>query len=189
MSEEQIAACVRSIPDFPKPGILFRDITPLLRNHRVLRLALEALLRPCRNRELSAVAACDARGFIFGSLMAWELGLPLVLLRKAGKLPAATHRARYQLEYDTAGLELHQGDLGSGERVVLVDDLLATGGTAEAGCRLLRLAGAEVSACIFLIELSALQGRRRLTGTEVHSVLQYGPEDPETQAAPPAPSP
>jgi adenine phosphoribosyltransferase len=170
---ERLAAKVRDIPDFPKPGILFKDITPLIRDPASLRLAVHSLLQPFLGQPITAVAGMEARGFIFGSLVAWELGLGFVPLRKPGKLPYEVQSASYDLEYGSASLEVHTDALGKGDQVLLIDDLLATGGTAKASCELVESLGAEIAACAFVIELDFLKGREKLGNYPVHSLLHY----------------
>ncbi|MCC6203056.1 MAG: adenine phosphoribosyltransferase [Gammaproteobacteria bacterium] len=170
---EQLKHLIRDIPDFPKPGILFKDITPLLRDGAALRHAAELLVAPFLQEAISAVAGMEARGFIFGSLAAASLGCGFVPLRKPGKLPYATHRETYDLEYGSADLELHVDALTPADRVLLVDDLIATGGTAAAACRLLTACGATLVACAFVIELQGLAGRAALPGRTVHALLRY----------------
>lgn len=170
---DRLAAKIRDIPDFPKPGILFKDITPLVRDPAALRLAVHQLLQPFLGDQVTAVAGMEARGFIFGSLVAWELGVGFVPLRKPGKLPAEVHSVAYDLEYGQAALEVHQDALRPGDRVLLIDDLLATGGTAKASCELIERLGAEVIACCFVVELDDLGGRRQLSRYPVHALLHY----------------
>ena len=169
----RLRAKIRDISDFPKPGILFKDITPLLNDPASLRLAIHQLLHPFWGQDITAVAGMEARGFIFGSLVAWELGVGFVPLRKPGKLPYDVHSVSYDLEYGTACLEAHIDALGVGDRVLLIDDLLATGGTARASCDLVENLGAEVVACAFLIELDDLGGRAKLDQYKLHSILHY----------------
>ncbi|MEE9397589.1 MAG: adenine phosphoribosyltransferase, partial [Methylococcales bacterium] len=138
---ERIKAKIRNIPDFPKPGIQFKDITPLVNDPAVLRLTIHQLLHPFLGRDITAVAGMEARGFIFGSLVAWELGVGFVPLRKPGKLPYDVHQVSYDLEYGSATLEAHIDAVGVGDRVLLIDDLLATGGTAKASCELIERLG------------------------------------------------
>lgn len=164
---------VRDIPDFPKPGILFKDITPLVRDPASLRLAIHHLIHPFVGEPLTAVVGMEARGFIFGSLAAWELGVGFVPLRKPGKLPHEVQSVSYDLEYGSASLEVHSDALGPGDRVLLIDDLLATGGTARASCELVESLGAEVIGCGFVVELDSLRGRDRLERWRVHSLLHY----------------
>ncbi|ASF45414.1 adenine phosphoribosyltransferase [Methylovulum psychrotolerans] len=164
---------IRDIPDFPIPGIIFKDITPLVKDPAALRLAVHLLLQPFLGRPITAVAGMEARGFIFGSLVAWELGLPFVPLRKPGKLPYDVQNVSYDLEYGSAMLEIHSDALADTDRVLLIDDLLATGGTAKASCELIEKLGATVEACAFVVELDFLQGRDRLDGYETHSLLHF----------------
>jgi len=170
---DRLKACIRNIPDFPKPGIQFKDITPLVKDPPALRLAVQALVQPFRGAALTAVAGMEARGFIFGSLAAWELGIGFVPLRKPGKLPYDVRRISYDLEYGSATLEMHVDALGAGDRVLLVDDLIATGGTAAASCRLIEQLGASIEGCAFVVELDGLKGRDRLAGRRVHSLIHY----------------
>jgi len=162
---------IRPIPDFPKPGIMFRDLTPLLLSPDALRLAVHELVQPYRDARVDVVAGMEARGFIFGALVAWQLGTGFVPLRKPGKLPAEVEAVTYDLEYGTATLEVHRDALGRGHRVLLVDDVLATGGTAAASIDLVRRLGATLVGCAFLVELAALGGRARLAGHPLHAVL------------------
>lgn len=164
---------IRAIPDFPETGVVFRDISPLLREPAILRLAVHQLLHPFLGQPITAVAGMEARGFIFGALVAWELSVAFVPLRKPGKLPPATDRADYRLEYGFASLEMHLDALDASDQVLIVDDVLATGGTAAASCELVERRGAEVAGLSFLIELAGLNGRAGLPGREVHSVLTY----------------
>ncbi len=164
---------IRAIPDFPSPGIMFRDITPLVSDPATLRLAVHQLLHPFLGERLTAVVGMEARGFIFGSLVAWELGVGFVPLRKPGKLPYDVQAASYELEYGTATLEVHVDALDRDDRVLVVDDVLATGGTAAASCDLIEALGAEVAALAFVIELPDLGGRGRLGGRRVHSLVSF----------------
>ena len=164
---------IRDIPDFPKPGILFKDITPLVKDPATLRLAVHQLLQPYLGKNITAVAGMEARGFIFGSLVAWDLGLPFIPLRKPGKLPYEVESVSYDLEYGSATLEVHSDAFNDQDRVLLIDDLLATGGTAKASCELVEKFGATVVACAFVVELDFLEGRNKLSDYEVHSLLHY----------------
>ena len=164
---------IRDIPDFPKPGIIFKDITPLVKDPAALRLAVHQLIQPFLGRNITVVAGMEARGFIFGSLVAWELGLPFVPLRKPGKLPYDVQSVSYDLEYGSATLEAHIDAVDANDRVLLIDDLLATGGTAKASCELIEQLGAKVEACAFVVELDFLEGREKLGDYEVHSLLHY----------------
>lgn len=170
---ERLKAKIRDIPDFPKPGILFKDITPLVKDPAVLRLAVQQLGYPFRGQNITAVAGMEARGFIFGSLVAWDFGVGFVPLRKPGKLPYDVQSVAYDLEYGSAAMEVHIDALGAGDRVLLVDDLLATGGTAKASCELIESLGAEVVGCAFVVELDFLKGRENLSKYPVHSLLHY----------------
>ena len=168
-----IADYIRSIPDFPKPGILFRDITPLLASPEALRATVEQLADRVRDLNVDVVAAAEARGFIFAAPLAIQIGAGFVPVRKPGKLPFDTHAFRYQLEYGTDTLEIHIDGVEVGQRVLLVDDLLATGGTIEACCHLIERAGAKIVGCAFVIELSALGGRNRIAPHETISLIAY----------------
>ncbi|MCX7108263.1 MAG: adenine phosphoribosyltransferase [Methylococcales bacterium] len=164
---------IRDIPDFPKPGIVFKDITPLVKDPAALRLAVHQLIHPFLGRDITAIAGMEARGFIFGSLVAWDLGLPFIPLRKPGKLPYDVQSVAYDLEYGSATLEAHIDAFDSNDRVLLIDDLLATGGTAKASCDLVEKLGAKVEAIAFVVELDFLEGREKLSNYEVHSLLHY----------------
>jgi adenine phosphoribosyltransferase len=170
---ERLKSKIRDIPDFPKPGIIFKDITPLVKDPAACRLAVHQLLHPFLGREITAVAGMEARGFIFGALVAWELGIPFIPLRKPGKLPYDVQSVSYDLEYGSAALEVHIDAVDSQDKVLLIDDLLATGGTAKASCELIEKLGASVVACAFVVELDFLQGREKLQNYEVHSLLHY----------------
>ena len=168
-----LAKYIRDIPDFPKPGILFKDITPLLAEPRAFQDAIDRLAAQYEGDDIEAVAAAEARGFLFAAPMALRMNKPLVPLRKPGKLPYRTHALQYDLEYGSAELQIHIDGVAHGHRVLLVDDLLATGGTMEAGCKLIEKAGGEVAGCAFLVELTFLKGRERLKPHEVFSLIQY----------------
>ena len=168
-----IADYIRSIPDFPKPGILFRDITPLLASPEALQATVEQLAERVRDLDIDVVAAAEARGFIFAAPLAIQIGAGFVPVRKPGKLPFDTHAFRYQLEYGTDTLEIHIDGVEVGQRVLLVDDLLATGGTIEACCHLIERAGAKIVGCAFVIELSALGGRNRIAPHDTISLITY----------------
>lgn len=170
---DRLKAKIRDIPDFPKPGILFKDITPVLRDPHSLRMAVDHLHRPFVGQGITAVAGMEARGFIFGALVAWQLGVSFVPLRKPGKLPYDVKSIQYDLEYGSATLEVHTDAVQDGDRILIVDDLLATGGTALASCELLESLGAKVAACAFMVELDALGGRERLGQRDIHSLLHF----------------
>jgi adenine phosphoribosyltransferase len=171
-----LAALIRDIPDFPKPGIGFKDITPLLANPAGLDAAVGALAEHARPLDVEVVIGAEARGFLLGTALARELGAGFVLARKPGKLPYTTVSAEYLLEYGTDALELHSDAVASGARVLVHDDLLATGGTAKALCELVEQLGGRVVGCSFLIELAFLHGRQRLAGYDVHSLVRYDSE-------------
>jgi adenine phosphoribosyltransferase len=164
---------VRDIPDFPRPGIVFRDITPLLLDPRALDAAVMRLTQFGREREIDFVVAAEARGFILGGAVAHELNAGFVPARKRGKLPADTISTEYALEYGIDALEMHADAFAGGARVLLHDDLLATGGTARALADLVTRLGGEIAACAFLVELSFMRGRERLEGYVVHSLISY----------------
>lgn len=167
-----LARHIRDIPDFPKPGIVFKDITPLLADAVAFRTAIDALVSPFARR-VDMVLGIESRGFILGAAAAYALGTGLAIVRKPGKLPYETHRASYELEYGTDTLEIHRDALGPSHRVLLIDDLLATGGTAAAAARLVERCGGQVAACAFMVELGALEGRQRLAPYEVHTLLRF----------------
>ena len=168
-----IKAKIRAIPDFPKPGILFRDITPLLQDPEGLRATIEALCEPHLDNPPDFVAGIESRGFIFASAMAVRLGCGCVLIRKPGKLPGKVRRQTYDLEYGTDTIEIHEDALTTGDRVVLVDDLLATGGTMEAAAKLVTSLGATLLEQAFVVELGFLEGSKRLGGAPVRSLVTY----------------
>ena len=168
---------IRDVPDFPKPGIMFRDITPLLANADAFRHCIRLFADKYRDQNVKAVLAAEARGFIFAAPLALELGAAFVPVRKPGKLPFDTQAFHYELEYGTDTLEMHIDAVSPGDRVLLVDDLLATGGTIEACARLAQKSGAEVIGCAFAIELSFLNGRRRLEPIPCFSLIEYAGED------------
>lgn len=162
---------IRDVPDFPTPGILFRDITPLLASPEAFRAAVDAMVAPFRDARAGKVVGIEARGFMFGAAVARELGLGFVPARKPGKLPGRTEKVAYGLEYGSDALEVHADAFSPGESVLIVDDVLATGGTSAAAAELVERLGARVTALVFCIELAALQGRSRLSGRLAHAVL------------------
>lgn len=166
---------IRAIPDFPKPGIVFRDVTTLFADARGFRAAVDRLLAPYAGQPIDKVAALEARGFIMGGAVAHQLGCGFVPIRKAGKLPGKTISEKYELEYGEAEVELHDDAIQPGERVLVVDDLLATGGTAEAGIKLIERLGGEVIGCAFFVDLPDLGGRARLEemGFDLHALVSY----------------
>ncbi len=168
-----LAPFIRDIPDFPKAGILFKDITPLLANPPAFHEAIRLLFEHYQGRPIDAVAAAEARGFLFAAPLALRMNKPLVPLRKPGKLPYRTHKLQYDLEYGSAELHVHTDGFDQGAHVLLVDDLLATGGTLRAACKLIEQAGAKVVSCAVLVELSFLKGREKLQPHEVFSLIRY----------------
>lgn len=164
---------IRDISDFPIKGIQFKDITPLVKNPASLRFAIAELVKPFKNSNITAVAGMEARGFIFGSLVAWELDVGFIPLRKPGKLPYDVQRVDYELEYGTTSLEVHIDAIEPGDRILLVDDVLATGGTAKASCELIEQLNGEIVACTFVIELTDLKGREQISNYPIHSLIQY----------------
>jgi len=170
---EKLRAAVRDVHDFPKAGIVFKDITPVLNDPVLFRASIDLFVERCRDKRVDKIVGIDARGFLFGSAVAYELGLGFVPIRKRGPLPYRTDTAKYSLEYGEAEMEMHTDALKEGERVVLVDDLLATGGTSAAAAVLIRNTGANLLEAQFFIELEFLQGRKRLHPTTVTSFLKY----------------
>ena len=170
---DSLKSRIRHVPDFPKPGILFYDVTTLLKDPPGFRLAIESLATPHQGKGIDVVVGVESRGFILGSAVADRVGAGFVPVRKLGKLPAATIRASYDLEYGSDSLEMHKDAIDRGQRVLIVDDLLATGGTASATVNLVRQLGGDVAGIAFLIELVELNGRAKLAGENVHVILQY----------------
>ena len=164
---------VRAIPDFPEPGIIFLDVTSVLQDPEGLKLAVDSMIGLLDGLDFDVVAGTESRGFMFGMPIAYQLGKAFIPVRKKGKLPCETISAEYALEYGTAEIEIHKDAIKPGQRVVLVDDLIATGGTMEASIRLIEQLGGKVSKVIFLMELAGLKGREKLTGYEVASVITY----------------
>ena len=164
---------IRDVPDFPKEGILFRDITPLLADKDALAQTVETLAKPYRDAGIDYIAAVEARGFIFGSAVARELNAGFIPLRKKGKLPYNTESVTYDLEYGTDEIEVHRDAIKPGDKVLMLDDLLATGGTMSAACKLMEKLGAEIAGLTFVIELTALGGRAKLPGYEIEVMIAY----------------
>ena len=164
---------IRDVPDFPKPGVLFKDITPLLADPKAFEYSIARLAAHYSKADVTAIAAAEARGFLFAAPLALELHKPLIPLRKPGKLPYRTYSLKYELEYGQAELHVHQDGIAAEAKVLMVDDLLATGGTMAAGCRLVEQAGGAVVGCAFLVELAFLDGRRKLAGYDVFSLVTY----------------
>jgi adenine phosphoribosyltransferase len=173
---EDLLKKVRTVPDFPKKGIMFRDITTLINDRGAFRHAIDLLAAHYRNSRIEKIVSVESRGFIFGAPLAYVLNAGFVPVRKPGKLPAAVTRQEYSLEYGTDAIEMHTDAISPGERVLLLDDLLATGGTIKAAAELVRHAGGEIIGLAFLIELSFLRGRDKLKEYDVYSILQYDSE-------------
>jgi len=170
---ERLRTALRDVPDFPKKGIVFKDITPILSDPALFRASVDLFLDRCRERKIDKIVGIDARGFLFGSAVAYELGVGFIPIRKRGKLPFQTQIASYSLEYGEAEMEMHIDAISPGEQIVLVDDLLATGGTSAAAAVLIRKAGGQLLEAQFLIELEFLDGRKQLEPTPVTSFLKY----------------
>ncbi len=170
---DSIRAAIRDVPDFPKPGILFKDITPVLQDPRLFRECVDLFTERCRAARAEKIAAIDARGFLFAGAVCDRLGIGLVPVRKKGKLPYRTFESTYDLEYGSATIAVHQDAFRPGERVVVLDDLLATGGTAEAAARLVEQAGGVVVEMVFLVELAFLEGRERLKRWSVYAPVRF----------------
>jgi adenine phosphoribosyltransferase len=164
---------IRDVPDFPKPGILFKDITPVLQDPECLRRIIDHFVSIYAGESIDRIVGIESRGFIFGTALAYAMGLGISLVRKPGKLPWKVEVVQYALEYGTDELQMHTDAVTPGQRVLVVDDLLATGGTAAATCELVRRLGAEVAGCAFVIELGFLNGAARLEPAAVHSILTY----------------
>ncbi len=173
MGQQDLASLIRNIPDFPIPGIQFKDITTLIGNGPAFTEVIDRLYERYRQQQIDAVVGIESRGFIFSAPLAYRLGVGLVPIRKPGKLPSATYQIEYQLEYGTNRLEIHRDALPAGARVLLIDDLLATGGTVAAACDLVSMAGGSVVELAFVIELTFLNGRERLREHQVFSLIQF----------------
>jgi len=173
MRVDQLSETIRQVADFPRPGINFYDLSTLFRDADALRTAVDGMVGPYRERPLDGVAGIEARGFLLASAMAYALGTGVVLMRKPGKLPAATESETYELEYGTNRIEVHRDAVSPGQRLLIVDDLLATGGTAAAAARLVARLGGQVAGFAFLVELGFLDGRERLGSAEVFSLIRY----------------
>lgn len=172
-SMKKLEDYVRTIPDFPEPGIMFRDVTSVLQDAEGFKLAIDSLLKLLDGVDFDIIAGAESRGFIFGAPLAYALGKPFVLVRKKGKLPCETVSMAYELEYGSAEIEMHSDSIKPGQKVVLVDDLIATGGTIEASAKLVEKLGGEVVKIIFLMELAGLKGRQKLSKYDVEAVLTY----------------
>ena len=172
-SYEHLSRAIRDVPDFPKPGILFKDITTLILNPELFQEVIDIFYERYSDKGVDKVIAIEARGYLFASALAYRLGAGLVPIRKPGKLPAETVSETYKLEYGTDSIEMHRDALNPGDKVLLVDDLLATGGTAEAACKLIRGRQAQIVEVAFLVELDFLGGRKRLTDVDIFSIVHY----------------
>lgn len=170
---KKIEEYVRSIPDFPEPGIIFRDVTSILQDAEGFKLAIDLMQEKLEGVDFDVIAGAESRGFIFGAPIAYNLNKPLVLVRKKGKLPCETVSREYDLEYGSATIEMHKDSIQPGQKVVLVDDLIATGGTIEAAAKLIEELGGEVVKIVFLMELAGLKGREKLAEYDVESVICY----------------
>src|ERR1700720_1147673 len=170
---ERLRTAVRDVPDFPKKGIIFKDITPILKDSGLFRASVDVFLEQCRDKKIDKIVGIDARGFLFGSAVAYELAIGFVPLRKKGRLPYKTESAKYSLEYGEAEMELHIDAIKPGEQIVLIDDLLATGGTSASAATLISKVGGKLIEAQFLIELEFLHGREKLAPTPVVSFLKY----------------
>ncbi|MBI5214166.1 MAG: adenine phosphoribosyltransferase [Ignavibacteriae bacterium] len=177
MNRESLRTSIRNIPDFPKKGIMFRDITTLLKDKQAFTQAIDVLYERYKSEKIDKIASVESRGFIFGSVLAYRLGAGFVPVRKPKKLPSSTIKEEYQLEYGTDALEIHTDAISKGERVLIVDDLLATGGTVEATCKLVKRLGGEIISLAFLVELTFLKARERLREYDVYSIIQYNSEE------------
>jgi len=162
---------LRDVPDFPKPGIMFKDIAPLLANHAALTHCIDQMATLVEDLKIDRVAGIESRGFLFGTPLALKLGVGFTPIRKPGKLPAATTKYEYELEYGTDTLEIHNDGVSPGDQVLVVDDVLATGGTANAACQLIEMVGGKTAGCAFLLELGFLSGRQKLAGRTIRSLI------------------
>jgi len=170
---DNVKQAIRDIPDFPKEGILFKDITPVLQDGNIFRQAVDALAEQFADQQIDVIVGVESRGFIFASALSYKLGAGLVIVRKPGKLPYKTYQETYELEYGTDSLEIHQDAIKPGQKVLIVDDLLATGGTVKATAGLLKKFDAKIVGIGFLIELAFLNGKEKLTGYNVKSLITY----------------
>ncbi|MEO6196572.1 MAG: adenine phosphoribosyltransferase [Dehalococcoidia bacterium] len=172
-STDDLKRFIRDVPDFPQPGIIFKDITPLLQDPVATRYVIDMFTQTFRDSDLKAIVSVESRGFLFGAPLAYNLGLPLIPVRKPGKLPAEVMSVEYSLEYGTGQLDIHKDALSLGDHVVIIDDLLATGGTALAAAKLVELIGGRVHGFAFLVELGFLDGRQKLEGYDIMALLRY----------------
>jgi adenine phosphoribosyltransferase len=170
---DELRKCIAEIPDFPKKGVLFRDVTTLLQDPKAFRLAIDEMKKKCNEKHVNVIVGIESRGFIFGSIVAHELGVGFVPIRKKGKLPREVVSEEYDLEYGKDSIEMHKDAIVEGQSVMIIDDLLATGGTAAAAARLIESVGGRVVGLGFLMELAILKGREKLSGYDIFSLIQY----------------
>lgn len=173
MKTSDLKQCIRDIPDFPKKGIIFKDITTLLNDSEAFKKSIDVLVKKYKNEKIGQVVGIESRGFIFGAVLAYKLGAGFVPVRKKGKLPSKTKSITYQLEYGSDTLEIHKDAIAPGEKVLIVDDLLATGGTAKAVAKLVKSLKADIVGVSFLVELTFLAGRKKLKGFPIYSIIEY----------------
>ena len=173
MNKEELKKAIRNVPDFPKQGIMFKDITTILKDKKAFHSSFQLLLNEAKKHKVDKVVGIESRGFIHGTLIAYEMGAGFVPIRKPGKLPAETISETYELEYGTDSIEIHKDAISAGEKVIIIDDLLATGGTADAACRLVEKLGGDIVLVAFLIELKFLDGRKRLSNRNVFALLDF----------------
>lgn len=171
--EKKLKRVIKDVPDFPKQGIVFKDLTPIFKDKKLFKSLIDYLYKKYKNKRLDAIVAIESRGFIIGSPLAYKLKVPFIPARKPGKLPRETYKVTYSLEYGTDGLEIHRDALSKGNRVLIIDDLLATGGTVNAVVSLIEQAGAEVLEIAFIVELDFLKGREKLQGRKIFSIVHY----------------
>lgn len=171
--EKKLKSVIKDVPDFPKQGIIFKDLTPIFKDKKVFKSLVDYLYKRYKNKKLDAVVAIESRGFIIGAPLAYKLRVPFIPARKPGKLPRETYKVTYSLEYGTDGLEIHRDALSNDNRVLIIDDLLATGGTANAVASLVEQAGAKVAEIAFIVELDFLKGREKLQGRKIFSIVHY----------------
>ncbi len=171
--EKKLKSVIKDVPDFPKKGIIFKDLTPIFKDKKVFKSLIDYLYKRYRNKKPDAIVAIESRGFIIGAPLAYKLGVPFIPARKPGKLPRETYKVTYSLEYGTDGLEIHKDALKKQDKVLIIDDLLATGGTANAVASLVEQSGAKVQEIAFIVELDFLKGRKKLQGRKVFSIVHY----------------
>jgi adenine phosphoribosyltransferase len=171
--EKKLKSIIKDVPDFPKPGIIFKDLTPVFKEKKVFKSLIDYLYKRYKNKKPDAIVAIESRGFIIGAPLAYKIGVPFIPVRKPGKLPRETYKVTYSLEYGTDALEIHKDALNKNDRVLIIDDLLATGGTANAVATLVEKSGAKVIEIAFIVELDFLKGREKLKGRKIFSIVHY----------------